>query len=124
MATGGSQTSDTHPTDLHYVRLEGNDFFPEIFWTLFSNNPARDESGEQNAYVCALTMPDPSHLEKTVLIAGVDSIGQPLRKRTDQLRRENYFNEDHGIDGHNFFYPQSGSNAANIRNLVSAGADM
>ncbi|HHV37752.1 MAG TPA: T9SS type A sorting domain-containing protein [Candidatus Cloacimonetes bacterium] len=125
VATGGSQTSDTHPTDLHYVRLEGNDFFPEMYFGRFSATTPAQVTNQVNKTLmyAQFTMPDPSYLEKTVLIAGVDSYWATTHGNGQiNYAVENYFNEDHGIDGHNFFYPQSGSNAANIRNLVSAGA--
>ena len=125
VATGSSQTFDTHPTDLHYVRLQGNDFFPEMYFGRFSATTTAEVTNQVNKTLmyAQYTMPDPSYLEKTILIAGMDS-NWATTHGNGQINYavNNYFNENHGIDGHNFFYPNSGSNAANIRSLVSAGA--
>ncbi len=71
--TGG--TSSSHITDLNYVRLNGTDYLPELYYGRFSVASATELTNVINKTLQfeQTTMPDLSYLGKTVLIAGVDS---------------------------------------------------
>ncbi len=121
-AFSGSQGG--HITDLNYVRLEGSDFMPEIYYGRFSaQTPAQlqpqiDKTLEYERYL----MPDPSYLEEVVMIAGMDgSFGSVWANGQINYGTTYYFNALHGITSHTYLYPNSGGNAANIIADVSNG---
>ena len=110
-------------TDRNYVEYTG-DVFPEIYYGRFSANtttqlqPYIDKSLEYEKY----TMPDPTYLDKVVMIAGVDaSHGHKWGNGQINYGTENYFNEDHGITSYTYLYPESGSHSADIIQNVSDG---
>jgi hypothetical protein len=117
-------TQGNHVTDLNYLRLEGADFMPEIYYGRFSAQnaaqlqPQIDKTIEYEMY----SMADPSYLEEVVMIAGMDaSHGANWGNGQINYGTTNYFNEDHGITSHTYLYPASGSNAENIIQNVSEG---
>ena len=117
-STGG------HITDLNYVKIEGNDYLPEIYYGRFSANneaelqPQIDKTLEYEKY----EMPDPSYLGEVVMIAGMDSShGNTWGNGQINYGTENYFNAAHGIFSHTYLYPLSGSSSANIIQNVSDG---
>jgi len=119
-----SGTTGSHVTDLHYVRLEGNDFMPEMHYGRFSANnttelqPQIDKTLLYEQY----TMSDPSYLAEVVMIAGVDSShGSTWANGQINYGTSLYFNEDHGITSHTYLYPESGNNSAQIVANVSDG---
>ncbi len=117
-STGG------HITDLNYVRLEGSDYMPEMYYGRFSARntdelqPQIDKTLEYERY----EMPDPAFLGEVVMIAGMDS-GHGSTWGNGQINYGTtyYFNGPHGIFSHTYLYPESGSNSANIINDVSNG---
>ena len=117
-STGG------HITDLNYVKMEGGDYLPEIYYGRFSANnetelqPQIDKTLEYERY----EMPDPSFLGEVVMIAGMDTYhGSTWGNGQINYGTENYFNAAHGILSHTYLYPNSGSNSANIIQNVSDG---
>ena len=117
-STGG------HITDLNYVRIEGGDYLPEIYYGRFSANnetelqPQIDKTLEYEKY----EMPDPSFLGEVVMIAGMDTYhGSTWGNGQINYGTDNYFNAAHGILSHTYLYPNSGSNSANIIQNVSDG---
>ncbi|MDP8210291.1 MAG: C25 family cysteine peptidase [Candidatus Stygibacter australis] len=121
-AYNGSEGS--HVTDLNYVRLEGTDFMPEIYYGRFSAQntdqlqPQIDKTLEYEMY----TMEDPSYLNEVVMIAGMDaSHGSTWGNGQINYGTTYYFNEDHDLTSHTYLYPDSGNNAANIVQNVSDG---
>ncbi len=113
-----------HVTDLNYVRLEGTDFMPEIYYGRFSAQnatqlqPQIDKTLEYEMYQIA----DPSYLNEVVMIAGMDANFGPVWANGQiNYGTAYYFNEDHGLTSHTYLYPESGSNAANIVQNVSDG---
>jgi hypothetical protein len=121
-AYSGSQGS--HVTDLNYVRLEGADFMPEIYYGRFSARtaaelqPQIDKTLEYEMF----TMPDPSYLEEVVMIAGMDSShGYNWGNGQINYGTNNYFNAAHGITSHTYLYPASGSSSGQIIQNVSDG---
>jgi len=117
-ATGG------HITDLNYVKCEGTDYIPEIYFSRFSAQntnqlqPQIDKTLEYEQYL----MPDPSYLAEVVMIAGMDS-GHGANYGNGQINYGTnlYFNTAHGITSHTYLYPASGSSAQSIISNVSSG---
>ncbi|MCD4797121.1 MAG: Gingipain R, partial [Candidatus Cloacimonetes bacterium] len=117
-------STGSHITDLNYVRLDGGNYVPEMYYGRFSANnttqlqPQIDKTLEYEKF----EMPDPSFLGEVVMIAGMDSWhGSTHGNGQINYGTSNYFNADHGILSHTYLYPQSGSNAANIVQNVSDG---
>ncbi len=113
-----------HVTDNHYVRLEGSDYMPEIYYSRFSAQttaqlqPQIDKTLEYERY----EMADPSFLNEVVMIAGYDTnYGATYGNGQINYGTNYYFNTAHGITSHTHFYPQSGSDDALIVSEISAG---
>ncbi|HNQ44669.1 MAG TPA: C25 family cysteine peptidase, partial [Candidatus Cloacimonadota bacterium] len=120
-----SGTTGSHPTDLNYVRLQGNDFMPEMYFGRFSATTPDEVTNQVNKTLLheQYAMPDDSYLQDSVLIAGMDSYyAQTHGNGQINYATQNYFNTSHGIDAHTYLYPTSGSSLTAIRNDVSAGA--
>ncbi|MDP8232224.1 MAG: C25 family cysteine peptidase [Candidatus Zophobacter franzmannii] len=114
----------THITDLTYVRLEGNDYLPEMYFGRFSAQnvsqlePQVDKTLMYEKYL----MPDPSYLDDVTLIAGVDSDYAPTHGNgAINYGSQNYFNTAHGLNANVYLYPSSGSSDASIIQDVSNG---
>ena len=104
----GSETSKH--TDLYYSSPDG-DIFPDIYTSrmpVSSSNELTyllDKIMQYEQY----SMPDPSYLDETLLIAGWDSNWTPkVGKPTIQYANTYYFNEAHGITPHVFLTTASG----------------
>ena len=112
-----------HVTDLFYCEYT-SDYFPEVFYGRFSAQdtaqlqPQIDKTLMYEQY----TMPDPSYLNEVVMVAGMDGT-YAITHGNGQINygTENYFNTTFGILSHTYLYPESGSNAANIRQDISNG---
>ncbi len=67
-------TSGDHVTDLNYVRLQGTDYVPEMYFGRFSaiNTTQVQAYVDKTLQYEMYTMPDPAYLANTVLIAGQD----------------------------------------------------
>lgn len=121
--TGATATS--HITDLTYVRLQGTDYLPEMYFSRFSATTPSEVTNQVNKTLMHETysMPDDSYLATTVLIAGVDSSWSNTHANGQvNYGTTNYFNSSHGINSINYLYPASGSSASQIVANVSAGA--
>ncbi|MCD4830024.1 MAG: T9SS type A sorting domain-containing protein [Candidatus Cloacimonetes bacterium] len=119
-----SGSTGNHVTDLNYVRLEGNDYMPEMFYGRFSANdtaqlqPQIDKTLTYEMH----TMPDPGYLGEVVMIAGMDaSHGHTWGNGQINYGTSLYFNDAHGINSHTYLYPNSGGNSANIIDNISNG---
>ncbi len=117
-------TSAGHVTDLTYVRLQGTDYIPEMYYGRFSATnvselqPQVDKSMMHQQY----TMPDDSYLSQVVMIAGMDSsFGNSHGNGQINYGTNNYFNATNGITSSTFLYPGSGSQAGAIVSAVSQG---
>lgn len=118
-------TSSAHITDLTYVRLQGTDYLPEMYFGRFSATTPAEVTNQVNKTLMheMYTMPDDSYLAKSVLIAGVDSYWSTSHANgAINYATTNYFNPSHGIDSQTFLYPASGSSASQIVQRVSEGA--
>lgn len=110
-------------TDLYYAEYTG-DFLPEVFIGRFSATnfdqlqPQLDKTLEYEQYL----FPDPSFLDKAVLIAGVDGTHGPV-EGNGQLNyiSDYYIKPSNGFLPYYYPYPASGSQGANIIQNVSNG---
>src|SRR5690554_59833 len=119
-----SGNTGSHISDLHYVRLEGTDYLPEMFYGRFSANNLTELQPQIDKTLTyeKLLMPDPSFLAESVLIAGVDSYWSTSHANGQiNYGTEHYFNASNGIIAHTYLYPASGSSSAAIINDVSNG---
>lgn len=119
-----SGSTGSHVTDLNYVKLDGADYYPEMYYARFSARntgelqPQIDKTLEYEQFL----MPDPAFLGEVVMIAGMDSYhGATWANGQINYGTTYYFNEDHGILSHTYLYPQSGSNSGQIISDVSNG---
>ena len=117
-------STGSHITDLNYVKLDGNNIVPDMYYGRFSANntielqPQIDKTLMYEKY----EMPDPSYLEEVVMIAGMDtSHGSTWGNGQINYGTSNYFNLAHGITSHTYLYPGSGSSSAQIIQNVSDG---
>ena len=118
-STGGS-----HITDLNYVRLQGSDYLPEMYFSRFSAITPAEVTNQVNKTLLheKYAMPDDSYLTTSVLIAGVDSYWSPSHANGQiNYATTNYFNPAHNINAITYLYPQSGSSASQIVQNVSGG---
>lgn len=112
-----------HVTDLYYCEYT-DDYFPEVFYGRFSATsaaqlqPQIDKTLQYEQYL----MPVTSFLDTVVMIAGMDGTFGPTHANGQiNYGTENYFNAAHGISSHTYLYPESGNNAALIRQNISDG---
>ena len=120
-----SGTAGSHITDLYFCEYT-NDKLPEAYYGRFSAStlsqlqPQIDKTLEYEQYL----MPDPSFLDKVVMIAGADASHQ-LTWGNGQINYGTayYFNAAHGLLSYTYLQPEpSGANyASNIRLNVSNG---
>ncbi|MFO7895307.1 MAG: C25 family cysteine peptidase [Candidatus Cloacimonadales bacterium] len=121
-AYNGSEGS--HVTDLNYVKLDGNDFLPEMYYGRFSANNTAELQPQIDKTLLheRFEMTDTSYLGEVVMIAGMDgSFGASHGNGAINYGTNHYFNESNGIESHTYLYPASGSNSANIISDVSNG---
>ncbi len=119
-----STTLSGHISDLSYVRLEGSDYLPEMYYGRFSATNTSQLSTIVNKTLMyeKYEMPDPSYLERATLIAGVDASWAPTHGNgTINYGSQYYFNAAHDIDATSYYYPESGSSEASIIADVNAG---
>lgn len=112
-----------HVTDLYYCEYT-NDNFPEIYYGRFSaqNTTQLQPQIDKTLMYEQYTMPDPTYLNECVMIAGMDaSFGPTHGNGQINYGTQNYFNETNGLFSHTYLYPESGSNAAAIRQNISDG---
>jgi hypothetical protein len=118
-------TTGSHVTDLPYVRLQGTDFVPELYFGRFSATTPAEVTNQVNKTLLheQYTMPSDAYLGEVVMIAGVDSYyGATHANGQINYGTTNYFNAAHGINSHTYLYPGSGSSDALIVQDVSNGA--
>lgn len=120
-----SGQAGSHVTDLYYCEYT-NDYLPEVYYGRFSATttaqlqPQIDKTLEYEQYL----MPDPSFLDKVVMVAGADASHQ-LTWGNGQINygTSYYFNAAHGLLSFTYLQPEpSGGNySSNIRLNVSNG---
>ncbi len=127
-------TDSGHVTDLSYVRLQGTDYVPEMYFGRFSATSTTQVQTyvDKTLMYEKYAMPDPSYLSHTVLIAGMDSYyAQTHGNGQINYGKNNYFGEStapawtpygpYNIRNHMYPYPASGSSDSAILADMSAG---
>ncbi|MGN0087971.1 MAG: C25 family cysteine peptidase [Candidatus Limimorpha sp.] len=120
-------------TDLYYYAVAGNDVFGDMFHSRFTCQTVQELNNvlEKSLMYEQYTMPDPSYLGNTLLIAGWDSNWNPKDgKPTIQYAVNYYYNAEHGFDNVYAFYEQpynnpyaSLSTGVNFANYTAHGSD-
>lgn len=114
----------SHVTDLTYVRLQGTDYVPEMYFSRFSATTEAQVTNQVNKTLMheMYTMPSDAYLGDVVMIAGVDSSFGPTHANGQiNYGINNYFNTAHGINSFTYMYPASGSSDNQIIQNVSNG---
>jgi uncharacterized membrane protein len=107
----------SHVTDLTYVRLNGTDYVPDMYYGRFSVASGTELTNAVNKTITfeKTQMPDLTYLGKAVMIAGVDSgFGPTHGNGAINYGTTNYFNSSQGITSNTYLYPASGSSDATI----------
>lgn len=120
--TGESSTA--HVTDLTYVRLNGTDYLPEMYYGRFSVSSATELTNIVNKSITfeKTQMPDLSYLGNVVMIAGVDASYAPTYGNGQiNYGTTHYFNSTNGLTSDTYLYPASGSSDAQIIANANSG---
>ena len=107
-------------TDLYYSSTTDNDLYPEMFYSRMPVSSTTELTNLLNKIMMyeQYTMPDPSYLNKTLLIAGWDSywtnyVGKP----TIQYANNYYFNSNNGITP--YVYITTGTGQTTCYNYIN-----
>ena len=113
-------------TDLYYTTFDGpEDYLPEMFHGRIS---VKDHTQLTHVIDKILMyekyeFPDPSFLDRSILIAGYDASYAPVHGNGQiNYAASYYFNENQGVDARVFYHPQAASLDAEIRQEISLGA--
>ncbi|MBW6514756.1 MAG: hypothetical protein K0B87_08380, partial [Candidatus Syntrophosphaera sp.] len=107
----------SHVTDLTYVRLQGTDYLPEMYYGRFSVSSATELTTIINKTLMfeKTTMPDLGYLGDVVMIAGADASYAPTYGNGQiNYGTTHYFNPANGIDSDTYLYPASASSDAQV----------
>ena len=123
-----STEQNSHVTDLYYACLNGSDNIPDCYYGRFSaqNVAQLTPQIEKTLMYEQFTMPDPSYLGKSVLIAGTDSYYGPTHAQGQiNYVYDNYINTTTTHHNYTTVYKHNyncSSEAAAIRSEVSGGS--
>jgi hypothetical protein len=113
-------------TDLYYTTFDGpGDLLPEIFHGRISVKNDTELTRVINKILMyeKYAFPDPSFLERTILIAGYDAYYAPTHGNGQITYAANYyFNESRGVDAEVYLHPEAASLDEAIRQEISLGA--
>lgn len=103
-----SFNNGNHLSDMYYCEFDGNgDFYPEMYYGRFSAVTAGDVEAQVHKTLTyeQYTFSDPSFLDETVLVAGVDASMAPTYGNGQiNYGTDNYFNIAHGLTVYNYLY--------------------
>ncbi len=119
-----SSPSNTHITDNYYVRLQGTDYVPEMYYGRFSVSSATELTNIVNKTMTfeKTAMPDLNYLDNVVMIAGADATYAPTYGNGQiNYGTTHYFNSTNGITSDTYLYPASASSDASIIANANAG---
>jgi len=115
-------------TDLYYTTFDGDgDYLPEMFHGRISvkNDTQLMHVVDKILMYEKYALPDPSYLNRTILIAGYDAGYGPLHGNGQIRYAENYyFNQEQGIDAHVYLHPEAASLDHDILVDIGKGAAM
>lgn len=127
MPSFSGQTGGGHVTDLYYCEFT-NDDFPEIMYGRFSANDTVELNAqiEKTLEYEQFTMPDPSFLGKSVLIAGYDASYGPLYGDGQvNYGTNSYFNSSNNTTCHAYLYANGSYNKdLEIRQQIDSGVSI
>jgi len=107
----------SHVTDLTYVRLQGSDYLPDMYYGRFSVSSTTELTNIINKTLTfqKTLMPDLSYLGKVVMIAGADASYAPTYGNGQiNYGTTHYFNTGNGITSNTYLYPASETSDAAI----------
>lgn len=121
------QTMDDHVTDVYYFQQVGGDFIPDCYYGRFSAQSVAQLTPQINKTLTyeQYLMPDPSYLDRAVLVAGEDggssgdfgySMANPAMQYLENTYSSTYF-----TTVNSYYNPHASSNASSIRTNLSAG---
>lgn len=111
------ESSSAHVTDLTYVRLNGTDYLPEMYYGRFSVSSATELTNVINKSITweKTQMADLSYLGKVVMIAGADASYAPTYGNGQiNYGTTHYFNSTNGLTSNTYLYPESATSDATI----------
>ena len=120
----GTSSPNVYVTDLPYCEYTG-DFLPEVFIGRFTANNTDELLSQLNKTLEyeQFTMPDPSYLNNAILIAGVDARYARLYANGQMSYVfNNYLNSENGFNTFLTEYPNSATQAQNIKQKINEGA--
>ncbi len=120
-----SQTSG-QVTDLYYTTFDGpGDYLPEMFHGRISvkNDSQLTHVIDKILMYEKYAFPDPSFLDRTILIAGYDVSWASVHGNGQiNYAARYYFNESNGIEAKVYLHPEAASLDAEVRQEISLGA--
>jgi len=117
-------TDSSRVTDLTYVRLDGTDYLPEMYYGRFSVSSATELTNIVNKTITfqKTQMSDLSYLGNVVMIAGADATYAPTYGNGQiNYGTTYYFNSTNGLTSNTYLYPASESSASAILANANAG---
>lgn len=111
----------SHPTDLYYFTWTDGDDLPDCYYGRFSANTIEELQPqiEKTLMYEQFTMPDPSYLDKALLIAGTDSYwSQTHADGQVNYSTSLYFNEAYGYSTVYKYNYNCSSESQNIRQKI------
>jgi hypothetical protein len=117
-------SATTHITNLDYVKLNGSDILPEMYYGRFSVTTTAELQAviDKTLMYEKTTMPSTAYLGEAVMIAGQDpTFGLDYGDGQINYGTNNYFNTAHGITSHTYLYAISGTSDAAVIANVSNG---
>ncbi|HPN41307.1 MAG TPA: C25 family cysteine peptidase, partial [Candidatus Cloacimonadota bacterium] len=109
--------TSSHVTDLTYVRLQGTDYVPEMYYGRFSVSSATELTNIINKTLTfeKTQMTDLSYLGKAVMIAGQDGTFGPTHGNgAINYGTTQYFNASNGVTSNTYLHNISGTSDAAI----------
>ncbi len=116
--------SSSHVTDNYYVRLQGTDYVPEMYYGRFSVSSATELATVINKTLMfeKTQMPSMDYLGQVVMIAGADASYAPTYGNGQiNYGTTHYFNGTNGITSDTYLYPASASSDAQVIANANAG---
>ena len=114
-----------HVSDLYYAEYDGdNDIYADVYYGRFSSSDPNQIHNmvEKTIKYEKYDFQDPSFLESSVMISGVDENMAPTYGN-GQINYANtyYTNSSNGIIAHTYLYPESGSSSSAILEDINNG---
>ncbi len=125
--TYSGQTLNSHVTDLNYFQQVGNDWVPDCYWGRFSAQTVAQLTPqiEKTLTYEQFAMPDPTYLDRCVLVAGNDGGSTGDYGYSHANPAMHYFEDTYSSDffttTDSYYNPHASSDASTIRTKLSNG---